>query len=155
VFVRQIDLYEKELRRLADFLQTCEHQITFIGSIGVGKSTAICKMAGLLKPEEARLEREIVLDTGAGGTTICQVHVSHGPQYGLRIEPRPESSIRKDVEDFAEYLLYLNRGTSNSGRSEGPEDDSPGISKEVERAIRNMSGLVEKKHKDEKGKWVR
>ena len=154
VFIRQIDLYEKELRRLAGFLQSCEHQIAFIGSIGVGKSTAICKTAGLLKPGEARLEREIVLDTGAGGTTICQVHVSRGPQYGLRIEPRSESVIRKDVEDFAEYLLYLTRG-STCKRSEGSEDDSPGISKEVERAIRNMSGLVEKKHKDEGGKWVR
>ena len=154
VFVRQIDLYEKELRRLAEFLQPCKHQIAFIGIIGVGKSTAICKLANLLKPGEARLEREIVLDTGAGGTTICQVHVSRGPQYGLRIEPRSESNIRKDVEDFAEYLLYLTRGSA-SARSEGSEDDSPGISKEVERAIRNMSGLVEKRHKDEAGKWVR
>ena len=155
VFVRQIDLYEKEIRRLAEFLQPCEHQIAIIGSIGVGKSTAICKLVGLLKPGETRLEREIVLDTGAGGTTICQVHVSRGPQYGLRIEPRSESNIRKDVEDFAEYLLYLARGAAVAARSEGGEDESPGISKEVERAIRNMSGLVEKKHKGEAGKWVR
>ncbi len=153
VFVRQIDLYEKELRRLAGFLRPCEHRVAFIGSIGVGKSTAICKLAGLLKPGETKLEREIVLDTGAGGTTICQVHVSHGSQYGLRIEPRSASSIRKDVEDFAEYLLYLTRGAA--AKAGGQEDDSPGISKEVDRAIRNMSGLVEKKHKDEVGKWVR
>jgi len=155
VFVRQIDLYEKEIRRLAEFLQPCEHQIAFIGSIGVGKSTAICKLAGLLKPGETRLEREIVLDTGAGGTTICQVHVSRGPQYGLRIEPRSVESIRKDVDDFAEYLLYLTRGAAAATRSEGVEDDSPGISKEIERAIRNMSGLVEKKQKGEAGKWIR
>ena len=31
VFVRQIDLYERELRRLATFLRTCDHQIAFIG----------------------------------------------------------------------------------------------------------------------------
>jgi transcriptional regulator with XRE-family HTH domain len=155
VFVRQIDLYEKEIRRIAKFLQPCKHRIAFIGSIGVGKSTAICKLAGLLKPGQPRLEREIVLDTGAGGTTICQVHIRRGPQYGLWIEPRSESSIRKDVEDFAEYLLYLNRGAAASSRPEGGEDDSPGISKEVERAIRNMSDLVERKHKDEAGKWVR
>jgi transcriptional regulator with XRE-family HTH domain len=155
VFVRQIDLYEKEIRRLVGFLQPCAHQIAFIGSIGVGKSTAICKLAGLLKPGEAKLEREIVLDTGAGGTTICQVHINRGPQYGLRIEPRTEVSIRRDVEDFAEYLLYLTRGVSSVPRADGAEDESPGVSKEVERAIRNMSGLVEKKHKDEAGKSIR
>ena len=155
VFVRQIDMYEKELRRLAGFLQPCTHQIAFIGSIGVGKSTAICKLAGLLKPGESRLEREIVLDTGAGGTTICQVHINRGPQYGLRIEPRSDGSIRGHVEDFAEYLLYLTRDSSPVPKVVGAQDDSPGISKEVERAVRNMSGLVETKHKDEKGKMIR
>ncbi len=155
VVVRQIDLYEKEIRRLAGFLESCAHQIAFIGSIGVGKSTAICKLAGLLKPDESRLEREIVLDTGAGGTTICQVHINQGPQYGLRIEPRSDASIRRDVEDFAEYLLYLTRGPSPVPKADGAQDDSPGISKEVERAIRNLSGLVEKKHKDETGKIIR
>ena len=154
VFVRQIDLYEKELRRLAGFLQPCSHQIAFIGSIGVGKSTAICKVAGLLKPGESRLEREIVLDTGAGGTTICQVHINRGPQYGIRIEPRSDESIRRDVEDFAEYLLYLARDTSKPLSEDKAQDDSPGISKEVERALRNMAGLVKKKSKDESGKTV-
>jgi len=155
VFIRQIDLYEKELGRLAAFLHLCSHKIAFIGSIGVGKSTAICKLAGLLKPGEAKLEREIVLDTGAGGTTICQVHIKKGPQFGLRIEPRSDASIRRDVEDFAEYLLYLVRGSSSTPKANSAEDDSPGISKEVERAIRNMSGLVERKYKSDVGKWVR
>ena len=62
VFVRQIDHYERELRRLAAFLRSCDHQVAFIGTIGVGKSTGICKLAGLTKPGESKLDREIVLD---------------------------------------------------------------------------------------------
>ncbi len=155
VFIRQIDLYEKELHRLALFLRTREHQIAFIGSIGVGKSTGICKLTGLLKTEEDKLDRQIVLETGAGGITLCEVHISHGPKYGLRIVPRTEDSIRKDVEDFSDYLVKSIRPDSTAARqTDDEEGDSLGISKEVVRAIRNMSGLTEKR-RDEGGKRIR
>jgi transcriptional regulator with XRE-family HTH domain len=155
VFVRQIDLYEKELRRLAHYLRSREHQIAFIGSIGVGKSTGICKLTGLLKQGEDRLDRQIVLETGAGGITLCEVHISHGPKYGLLIVPRSEDSIRKDVEDFCEYLIKTIRpDTATAKPVDDEEGDLLGISKEVVRAIRNMSGLTEKR-KEEGGKRVR
>ena len=70
VFIRQVDLYEQEIRRIADFLTSTEHQIACIGSIGVGKSTAICKLTGLLKPDKDKLDRQIVLETGAGGIAL-------------------------------------------------------------------------------------
>ena len=155
VFVRQIDLYEKELRRLAHYLQSRDHQIAFIGSIGVGKSTGICKLTGLLKPGEDRLDRQIVLETGAGGITLCEVHICHGPKYGLLIVPRSEDSIRKDVEDFCEYLIKTLRPDSTTAKTmDDEEGDLLGISKEVVRAIRNMAGLTEKR-KEEGGKRVR
>jgi transcriptional regulator with XRE-family HTH domain len=154
VFVRQTDLYEKELRRLANYLRTRDHQIAVIGSIGVGKSTGICKLTGLLKPGEDRLDREIVLETGAGGITLCEVHISHGPKYGLLIVPRTEDSIRKDVEDFCEYLIKTIRPDAVSKQVNGEDGDLLGISKEVVRAIRNMAGLAEKR-KEEGGKRVR
>ena len=50
---------------------------------------------------------------------------------------------------------YLTRDSSPVPKADGAQDDSPGISKEVERAIRNMAGLVEKKHKDQTGKTIR
>jgi transcriptional regulator with XRE-family HTH domain len=153
IFLRQVDLYEEQVRRAVAYLQDCMHQISFIGSIGVGKSTAICKLLGLLKPGEEKLDRQIVLETGAGGITLCEVHISHGPRFGLRIVPRTEESIRRDVEDFCDYLV---KGTAENLPSEDgeEEEDLLGISKETVRAIRNMAGITEKRTV-ENGKRVR
>jgi transcriptional regulator with XRE-family HTH domain len=149
VFVRQIDLYERELQRLAAFLLSCDHQVAFIGTIGVGKSTGICKLAGLTKPGESKLDREIVLETGAGGITLCEVHIVQGPEYGLRIEPRNEDAIRADVADFAEYLNRVARPDTQQAKGSDEDWNELGISKEVVRAIRNMAGLVSKSKKED------
>lgn len=155
VFIRQMDLYDKEIRRLCQFLRSRNHQVAFIGGIGVGKSTAICKLAGLLKTAEEKLDRQIVLETGAGGITLCEVHITQGPKYGIRIVPRSEDSIRKDVEDFADYLFRVARPERTTAAASDAEDGDPlGISKEVVRAIRNMAGLTEKR-KEENGRRVR
>jgi len=155
VFIRQMDLYEKEIRRLCQFLQSRNHQVAFIGGIGVGKSTAICKLVNLFKSVEEKLDRQIVLETGAGGITLCEVHITQGPKYGIRIVPRSEDSIRKDVEDFADYLFRIARPETATANDSDSEDGDPlGISKEVVRAIRNMAGLTEKR-KEENGKRVR
>lgn len=156
VFVRQMDLYEKEIRRLCDFLRSRDHQVAFIGVIGVGKTTAICKLANLIKTVEEELKKQVVLETGPGRTTLCEVHISHGPTYGLRITPRTESSIRKDVEDFATYLYQSARPDEATDSSREEEDgDTLGVATEVVRAIRNMSGLTTTRRKDENGKTVR
>ena len=51
-FERRLTEYIEELRRGSDLLLKREHQVAFIGSIGVGKSTAICRMTGLETPRE-------------------------------------------------------------------------------------------------------
>lgn len=155
VFLRQVDLYEREIIRLADFLHSCDHQIAFIGCIGVGKSTAICKLDNLLKPGENKLDKEIVLETGAGGITLCEVHITRGPRHGLRVEPRTRDAIEKDVEDFGEYLFKATRAeVSSAKQSNDEEGEILGISKEVVRAIRNMADLTEKR-KEEGGRKIR
>ena len=155
VFLRQIELYDREIRRVTDFLRSCEHQIAFIGCIGVGKSTAICKLDGLLKSGENKLDKEIVLETGAGGITLCEVQITQGPRHGLRIEPRTEDSIRKDVEEFAEYLIKATRSEVTLTKSSSEEEgDVLGISREVVRAIRNMADLTERR-REEGGRRIR
>jgi transcriptional regulator with XRE-family HTH domain len=156
VFLRQVDLYERELRRLADFLQSCDHQIAFIGCIGVGKSTAICKLDNLLKPGENKLDKEIVLETGAGGITLCEVQITQGPRFGFRIEPRTRDEIEKDVEDYAEYLFKATRSDAVSAKqAKEDEGDNLGISREVVRAIRNMADLTTDTRKEDGGRKVR
>jgi hypothetical protein len=83
-----------------------------------------------------------VLETGAGGITICEVHLRKGPSYGLIVEPCSEDEIRHHVADFANFLMNPAQPT------EGDEDEavgSPGISREVERAVRNMTKLRRKR----------
>src|SRR5690606_16738811 len=128
--------YIDELKAVAGLLLKRDHQIAFIGSIGIGKSTAICRLAGLEVATSDTHHPAPVLEAGAGGITICEVHLRRGPGYGILIEPRSDEEIRADVTDFAEYV----RDTSPHV-ADNDEEESQGISKEVERAIRNLAGL--------------
>jgi hypothetical protein len=81
-----------------------------------------------------------VLETGAGGITICEVHLRRGPGYGLIIEPCTEDEIRHHVTDFANFLLNPAQPVQSVDDGDD-ESGSPGISREVERAVRAMTGL--------------
>jgi transcriptional regulator with XRE-family HTH domain len=156
VFLRHVELYDREIRRIVEFLLRRDHQVAFIGEIGVGKTTAICKLVNLIKELERELKRQVVLESGQGRTTICEGHVVEGPKYGLRITPRSESEIRKDVEDFAYYLIQATRAEAADLEDEETEDgDAAGVPTEVARAIRNMSKLTTVKRKDASGRTIR
>ena len=113
----------------------------------------ICTITDLRVATDGPLNKQMVLEAGAGGTTICEVHLKTGPEYGLIVEPRTAEAIKYDVGDFAEYLLRVSN-VDHSSR-DGEEEGSPGISKEVNRAIRNMSRLTETKTKNAAGRVIR
>ncbi|WP_330440573.1 helix-turn-helix domain-containing protein [Micromonospora sp. NBC_00821] len=146
-FRARLEEYVKDVERLAQLLLRREHQIAFIGSIGIGKSTAICRSTGL-EVTNAQGRTVSVLETGAGGITLCEVRLSRGPGYGIKVEPRSLDEIRSDVDDFADQILQ--------GRVPVEEDDfTVAVPRELERAIRNMAGLTQKRSKGPDGKWVR
>lgn len=147
-FERRLSEYIEELKRSANLLLKRDHQIAFIGSIGVGKSTAICRMTGL---ETAKEDGAFVpvLEVGGGGITVCEVHLRTGPEYGLIIEPRSDDEIRLDVADLADHVL---KG-SLPAEDDGPgASESQGISKEVARALRNMAGIAVQRPRGPDGK---
>ena len=146
-FQTRLDEYIKEIRRLADLLLRREHQIAFIGSIGIGKSTAICRATNL-EITGAQGRPVAVLETGGGGVTLCEVHLGRGPGYGIIVEPRTHDDIRSDVEDFVDQLVQ-------PGSWAGDEDGTPAVPREIGRAIRNMAGLAQKRIKTADGKTVR
>lgn len=150
-FERRLSAYVAELSSIASLLLKREHQVAFIGSIGIGKSTAICRLTGLEVAGSDATQLTPVLEAGAGGITICEVHLRQGPGYGLIIEPRSDDEIRADVHDFADYI----RGAGITGSEAGADQESQGISKEVERAIRNLAGLRTHKEKRPDGKFTR
>lgn len=147
-FERRLSEYVEELKRSANLLVKRDHQIAFIGSIGVGKSTAICRMTGLMTAKEDG-NLDPVLEVGGGGITICEVHLRTGPQYGLIIEPRSDDEIRQDVGDLADHIL---KGSASVDDEAPTGNESQGISKEVARALRNMAGLVVQRPKGPDGK---
>ena len=115
-----------------------EHNVVFVGKIGVGKTTALCRMAGL---EVLKGDRpEPVLEVGAGGTTVCEVRLQQGSGYGLHVEPMDTDDFHREVLEFANFLTRPSEEESPE-QSEG-DQDAHGTSKEIERVIRNMSGLT-------------
>lgn len=150
-FERRLSAYVQELAAIAGLLLKRDHQVAFIGSIGIGKSTAICRLVGLEVAVPDAPNPAPVLEAGAGGITICEVHLRRGPGYGLIIEPRSDEEIRADVTDFAEYV----RGPDALSSEGHGEEESQGISKEVERAIRNLAGLRIRREKGADGKNIR
>lgn len=148
-FARRLASLSAEIRQNAELLAKREYQVAFIGSIGIGKSTAICRLTGLEIPDVDGGPASPVLEDGAGGITLCEVHLRAGPTWGILIDPRSDEEIRDDVADFAEYLKS---GDANDDDEDRPDTDHQGISKEVERAIRNMAGLRVQRLKGPDGK---
>ena len=146
-FESRLTAYLNDIKSTATLLLNRKHQIAFVGNIGIGKSTAICRLTGLEVPSKAAPRPDPVLKAGAGGTTICEVHIYQGPQYGISIEPRSEDEIRADVMEFANYL----RGDFEQQH----DDEGQGISKEVERAIRSLADLHMVSEKASDGKRTR
>jgi transcriptional regulator with XRE-family HTH domain len=152
-FERRLTEYVEDLKGTANLLLKREHEVVFIGSKGVGKSTAICKLTGLEVASSDGGPAIPVLEAGGGGVTICEVHLRSGPQYGLLIEPCSDEKIRADVTDFAEHILKGN--TADADDSAEGEDLSQGISAEIDRAVRNMAGLKIRREKGPDGKMTR
>ena len=153
-FERRLSEYTEELQSTAKLLLNREHDLAFIGPLGIGKSTAICRMTSLEVPSGDGGPASPVLEAGAGGITICEVHVRTGPSYGLIVEPCGEDEIRAHVMDFTEHILREGSGAL-SATQDGNDEVTDGISKEIERAIRNMAGLRIRREKGPDGKPLR
>ena len=143
VFVKRLKAFRDELGRAAELVLGTEHSVAFVGDIGVGKSTAICRVADLEVEKENKVDP--VLEAGGGGVTVCEVHLVQGPYYGLVVEPMDEGELRREVLEFASFLK---RSPEAHQEEETGDLDAHGTSKEIERAIRNMSRLTRRVKKD-------
>lgn len=141
----EIDMHRQSLQDAAKFLTRRDHQIAFVGTIGIGKTTALSFAAGLAaKDTKATLAHRVLLETGSGRTTICEVQVKSGPTWGITIDPWPDEEIYRLVGDLCEALTQRQQGTSPEERKSIPQ--------ELQRALRNMAGLASVARKTEDGK---
>ncbi|MCY2928584.1 MAG: helix-turn-helix transcriptional regulator [Planctomycetota bacterium] len=146
VFLKQVDSCRNALEKAAGFLAETEHPIAFIGSPGVGKTTAICSLANLRDQTEEDLDRQMTLQTGGGRVTVCEVHLRNGGEWAISVDPSSEEEMRQYVAEFCDHVISLTGG-KRDGDGEGP-----GLNSEIDRALRNMTGLQPKKIKVPEGK---
>lgn len=146
VFLKQVESCREALKRVAGFLAGTEHSIAFIGSPGVGKTTAICGLAKLRDLSLEGLDRQMMLQTGGGRTTICEVHVRYGREYALSVASCSDEEMRQYVAEFCDHII----GLANTG--EIAPGEAVGLSAEIDRALRNMTGLTVKRPKGPDGK---
>ena len=138
-----LELYQDSVSYLLDKVQ----RVAFIGDVGVGKTSAICNVLGLLDNNKP------ILSTGSGRTTLCEVEIISGEALKIEIEPHSEEEVKSYINDFSLYLWSLKDGKGSTNKHSGL--DTFKLSAEVDRALRNILGLLKSSEKDENGKRVR
>lgn len=132
------------------FLDDDNHDIVFIGSVGVGKSSLIGIAANLLvgdsPKDKASLKNNSVLAIGGGRTTICEVRIratkeNDDGKIGLIIEPFSIDDMKKEIETYAEDEWRRHQPSESRF---GADEVDP-TAQEVQRAIRGMTNYNEYK----------
>lgn len=123
-------------------LAITKYTLVFVGTIGEGKTTAICHLFNLTGEFRASKniagksktvkETQELLATGSGRTTICEVVIKASEQAYLEIEPYSVQDMESMIMDFCDSL-------SDPADVQGEQQVM--ISKEIETAIRNVIQL--------------
>ena len=139
----QLQLLKTNLQSSQEFLASNSHRVAFVGSVGVGKTTAICGILGLLDENGATL-----LSAASGRTTLCEVEIRAGKANRILITPCSKSELHSYLRDFVEILKMRHDGTSKN------DNDKLELSAEVERCLRNMINLPRRhaKHQENEKK---
>ena len=134
----QTDLLFRRLVEFAEFLVSLDHKVAYIGDIGVGKTTALCRQAGLATDlDSASSLKGMMLDTGGGRTTLCEVCVQQGNGFAIDVEALPDEEVYRLVAELGRSI-HVKDGGDGSARPK--VDYRP--PEEIERALRNMAGLT-------------
>jgi hypothetical protein len=121
-----------ELLATTALLQSEHHDVVMIGRIAVGKTTALCFLLDLLKVG-AKSVGDVVLHASGGRTTLCEVQIRPSDRFAILIEPRSESEI---------YRLAAEICACSQNQVLGQNDEGAlSVSKEVDKALRNMTGF--------------
>lgn len=153
--IRKNSLLSKiqRLNKIESTLEIDKYKIVFVGTIGAGKTTAICHLFNLVDDISKNVtinkqSKQIsvttpLFSTGSGRTTISEVIIKPANKVSIRIEPYSKEKLNNLINEF-----------SDSFYNEDSDDDL--ISIEIERAIRSIINLkkITKKTKNIKGKTV-
>jgi hypothetical protein len=126
--------YKDSIKKNLEFLESNDFTVCFIGKVGVGKTSIICRLLGL--EYENKGEYVPCLKTGSGRSTSCEVRVVNSDTTEIEIKAMSESDARETISNFADYVeIKLNE------ENKSKVDEKLDFPKEIQRIIRNMLGL--------------
>ena len=130
------------LNKIEEILSIDKYTVVFIGTIGEGKTTAICHLFNLIgnfnvsKTVGVKIrhltETQELLATGSGRTTICEVIIKAAEKTYIEIEPYTAAQIKSMILELCDSL-------SEQENIQGEQKQM--ISKELDTAIRNIINL--------------
>ena len=123
----QIGIRSEKIYRLCKFNQ---YNVYFNGKAGVGKSTSISTLFGLINKDELNQGKNIgnllLLKTGSGRTTVCETRIiPNAPQSKICIEAEEEAKFNMILGEFCKMF----------------ESKPSSLSDEEARVTKNMAGL--------------
>ncbi|MDZ8055821.1 MAG: hypothetical protein RMX68_009140 [Aulosira sp. ZfuVER01] len=132
----------ERLNEIEKILSIDKYKIVFIGTIGEGKTTAICHLFNLISDFRVTktlggksrnlIETRELLSTGAGKTTICEVIIKAAEKTYIEIEPYTVDEMENIILEFCGYI---------ANKDNPDAEQKIIISPEVERAIRNITEM--------------
>ncbi|MEH1967523.1 hypothetical protein [Nostoc sp.] len=142
IYINNLKSKLERLDEIEKILSIDKYKIAFIGTIGQGKTTAICHLFNLIsdfnvsktianKPRNV-IETKELLSTGAGKTTICEVIIKAAEKTYIEIEPYTVDEMENIIFEFCDYI---------SDKDNANPDKKIIISQEIERAIRNVTEM--------------
>ncbi len=123
ILARPTETLRSRLLATAQFLARTDHNIAWLGEIGIGKTTALSHATGLTLPDDDG--RRSVFPTGSGRMTLCEVVVKVAPTFGLAVDCLGVDDVRSLVTDLVNGLAKRESG----------------VSTEMDRVIRAMAGI--------------
>lgn len=135
-YEHQLKHYVELYNESADYLADRAHEVAFIGRVGTGKTTAICRLLALINNGGP------LLSTGSDGSTLCEVEVRYGAGPKIDLVPHEPAEVEDNIRDFAQYFWQ-------DPMEEKEASDGFKIRSEVEIALRNILGLAKKETVEE------
>jgi hypothetical protein len=142
IYINNLKSKLERLDEIEKILSIEKYKIAFIGTIGQGKTTAICHLFNLIsdfnvsktianKPRNV-IETKELLSTGSGKTTICEVIIKAAEKTYIEIEPYTVDEMENLIFEFCDYI---------ADKDNANPDQKIIISQEIERAIRNVTEM--------------
>ena len=120
------------LERIKNICYTKKYKICFAGKVGIGKSTMICSLLGMIETEgcEGKKPEDIsLLKTGSGRTTVCEVEISQvDEETNITIEAIDGLKVEMYIKNFSDYIS-------------GEKLESESLAQEEINLMRHMCGM--------------